>query len=290
MWSPSRILGNFLIYRELEKRQQKRKRSSVVIHEDEVLNGDETTANSHSNGGVGAGMSGGGPVRTARRRSSSSSTQDDAVRNHRQLMGSLSEAYDSKPDGLVKKTMSVVVNNVSLHLVSYYHPDDVVNACLRTPSSVPELANLEISPDLLIRQNFRIPPMVEPDNMFYSSPGTSSYGKPSKYPLTKFLSYLSKILVYKRCSRVASRCIPISNITKIDQPIVVTWILPWPLQPQLSCLFTHRIIHNTRLSLSVPTTRIPTRRSQPCSMYLTILRLGRPLSLPRPLRRNPPRG
>ncbi|ORZ01412.1 Gti1/Pac2 family-domain-containing protein [Syncephalastrum racemosum] len=172
VWSPSRILGNFLIYRELEKRQQKRKRSSVVIHEDEVTNGDETIANSHihNNGGTG-----GGPMRPARRRSSSSSTQDDAMRNHRQLMGSLSEAYDSKTDGLIKKTMSVVVNNMSLHLVSYYHPDDVVNRRLRTPSSVPELANLEISPDLLIRQNFRIPPMVEPDNMFYSSPGTASY-------------------------------------------------------------------------------------------------------------------
>jgi hypothetical protein len=51
---------------------------------------------------------------------------------------------------------------VSQHLISYYDPRDVLQQKLRTPSSVPELATLEISPELLVKQNFRIPPMVEP--------------------------------------------------------------------------------------------------------------------------------
>ncbi|CAO3617630.1 unnamed protein product [Cunninghamella blakesleeana] len=58
--------------------------------------------------------------------------------------------------------MSIVVNGVTQHLISYYDPRDVVQNKLRTPSSVPELASLEISPELLVKQNFRIPPMVEP--------------------------------------------------------------------------------------------------------------------------------
>ena len=80
----------------------------------------------------------------------------------RQLVGSLSDSYKFRKDGLIKKTMSIVVNGVSQHLISYYHPRDVLQNRLRTPSSVPELASLEISPELLVKQNFRIPPMVEP--------------------------------------------------------------------------------------------------------------------------------
>ena len=80
----------------------------------------------------------------------------------RQLVGSLSDSYKFRKDGLIKKTMSIVVNGISQHLISYYHPQDVLQNRLRTPSSVPELASLEISPELLVKQNFRIPPMVEP--------------------------------------------------------------------------------------------------------------------------------
>lgn len=127
------------------------------------------------------GGGGGGKIR-ARSNSTSSSTSNTAAatdsttttttfdqntfqRNReRQLVGSLSESFNFKQNGLIKKTMSLVLNGSPLHLVSYYHPDDVLERQLRTPSVVPELANLEISPELLSRQNFRIPPMVEPSS------------------------------------------------------------------------------------------------------------------------------
>lgn len=80
----------------------------------------------------------------------------------RRLVGSLSDSYRFRKDGLIKKTMSIIVNGVAQHLISYYLPNDIISSKLRTPSSVPELASLEISPDLLVKQNFRIPPMVEP--------------------------------------------------------------------------------------------------------------------------------
>jgi hypothetical protein len=132
VWSPSRILGNFLIYRELDKTQSKRshiKRPPYNVEE-------------------------------AKQRT-----------KERQLVGSLSEAYHFRKDGLIKKTISLVLDGNPLHLISYYHPDDVLDHRLRTPSAVPELVNLEISPDLLNIQNFRIPPMIEPEQPYTNDTG-----------------------------------------------------------------------------------------------------------------------
>lgn len=156
VWSPSRILGNFLIYRELDKRAPGEKRLSI--------------ASASSSSAAAAAASG-----DMRQRSFSADTtamSPDRSRE-RQLVGSLSDSYKFRKDGLIKKTMSIVVNGVAQHLISYYHPQDVLHGKLRTPSSVPELATLEISPELLIKQNFRIPPMVE-----------STYDPASAGPLT----------------------------------------------------------------------------------------------------------
>ncbi|KAI1316217.1 hypothetical protein EDD11_010327 [Mortierella claussenii] len=130
VWSPSRILGNFLVYRELDKRNSGKKDAS--------------------------------PIDRASRSSSSSDVESALEKNkERALVGSLTNSYRFKKNGLVKKTMSIVVNGVSQHLISYYSKDDVLAGKLRTPSSVPELASLEISPEFLMKQNFRIPPTVE---------------------------------------------------------------------------------------------------------------------------------
>ena len=115
MWSPSRILGNFLVYRELDKRAPQND-----------------------------------SVRT--------SCQNVSERQReRALVGSLTNSYRFKRNGLIKKSMSIVVNGVQQHLISYYSKDDVLNDRLQAPSNIPALATLEISPDLLLRQNFRIP-------------------------------------------------------------------------------------------------------------------------------------
>ncbi|CAO3642489.1 unnamed protein product [Cunninghamella blakesleeana] len=53
--------------------------------------------------------------------------------------------------------MSLMVNGVQLHLISYYNKDDVLANKFKTPSDLPELASIEISPELLRGQNFRIP-------------------------------------------------------------------------------------------------------------------------------------
>jgi len=50
---------------------------------------------------------------------------------------------------------------VAQHLISYYRIEDVENGRLRSPSSLPELASLDISPEYLDKTHFRNPPKVE---------------------------------------------------------------------------------------------------------------------------------
>ncbi|KAI7869197.1 Gti1/Pac2 family-domain-containing protein [Spinellus fusiger] len=126
-WSPSRILGNFLIYREIHKKADRKSSVFSCLKDD-----------GYSLHGL-------------------DSAQD------RQLVGSLSDTYNLRTDGLIKKSMSILVQGVSHHLVSYYHPLDVVHQRLSTPS-FSQLADLEISPDLLVKQNFRVPPFIESMN------------------------------------------------------------------------------------------------------------------------------
>lgn len=136
-----------MIYRELDKRAPGEKRHSSSTATSAAAAGDMRQRSYSADHGGGA--SGGVSAGVDRGR-------------ERQLVGSLSDSYKFRKDGLIKKTMSIVVNGVAQHLISYYHPNDVLQGSLRTPSSVPELAGLEISPELLLKQNFRIPPMVEP--------------------------------------------------------------------------------------------------------------------------------
>ncbi|KAL6864354.1 Gti1/Pac2 family domain-containing protein [Trichoderma novae-zelandiae] len=126
-WSPSRILDNFLIYRELQrpfppgekKRALKRKRAGHGIQ----------------------------------KVSSNNSAPPQEL--ERSLVGSLTDSYDFKGDGLVKKTISINYRGVPHHLVSYYDLDEV--RFLATPTGWPPFANVRIRPELYLNQNFRTP-------------------------------------------------------------------------------------------------------------------------------------
>ena len=58
-------------------------------------------------------------------------------------------------------TFSLTIGGVAQHLISYYRVEDVEQGRLRSPSSLPELASLEISPEYLDKTHFRNPPKVE---------------------------------------------------------------------------------------------------------------------------------
>ncbi|KAI9276098.1 Gti1/Pac2 family-domain-containing protein, partial [Sporodiniella umbellata] len=127
VWSPSRILGNFLIYRELDGRE---------LLEDK------------------------GPV-SGRPYHEEYKTSD----RERALVGSLTDTYKFKAGGLIKKTLSIQVNGSSQHLISYYTKEDVLEGKLLSPSVVPDIAQVRISPELFMQQNFRIPLSLEyPDS------------------------------------------------------------------------------------------------------------------------------
>ncbi|QIW98595.1 hypothetical protein AMS68_004113 [Peltaster fructicola] len=159
-WSPSRILGNFLIYRELEKpfppgekkRAMKRKRTSLPgepyprrdseQHSEPIEVQRPLTPPTPS-------------VAGEQKPGVPGSDQDKEL--ERQLIGSLVDSYGFRPDGLVKKTMSISINGISHHMVSYYKVDDVKHNNLPRPLSDPRLASVQVRPELYLKQNFRAP-------------------------------------------------------------------------------------------------------------------------------------
>ncbi|KAK4501672.1 hypothetical protein PRZ48_007481 [Zasmidium cellare] len=196
-WSPSRILGNFLIYRELEKpfppgekkRAMKRKRTSMPgepyprrdsdDNEPAEINTPLTPPEPQ--------IPAGGEVKPE----IPSTDQDKEL--ERSLIGSLVDSYGFRPDGLVKKTMSISVNGISHHMVSYYKVDDVKNNLLPRPLSDPRLQNISVRPELYLKQNFRAPVeetehyaidghMNAHPQMMYSSMAGAPYGvAPGQY-------------------------------------------------------------------------------------------------------------
>ncbi|KAK2464993.1 hypothetical protein APHAL10511_003069 [Amanita phalloides] len=137
-WSPSRILGNFLLYRETDKRGfTSRGSRSDSCNDGDVAKDSQALSRPKSDTPI---------IDKARERS---------------LRGSLTNSDKFKPDGLMKKTFSLTIGGVAQHLISYYKVEDVESGRLRSPSSLPELASLDISPEYLDKTHFRNPPKVE---------------------------------------------------------------------------------------------------------------------------------
>ncbi|PPQ88374.1 hypothetical protein CVT25_002120 [Psilocybe cyanescens] len=146
-WSPSRILGNFLLYRETDKRGagHRSARAEQEMAEVPTYSVDGSRPDGQS---------------LSRPKTDNTGMSVDKQRE-RTLMGSLTNSYKFKPDGLMKKTFSVTIGGVAQHLISYYKIEDVENGRLRSPSSLPELASLDISQEYLDKTHFRNPPKVE---------------------------------------------------------------------------------------------------------------------------------
>ncbi|KAJ3711332.1 Gti1/Pac2 family-domain-containing protein [Lentinula raphanica] len=116
LWSPSRIVGNFLTYTGEESRNSSIHRNSP---------------------GISSGYK------------SSTSTQ------------SASDQGTFKPNGLIKKTITVTIEGSDLHLISYYTSEDIRNGRLKRPSSRPDIMSLYMPPQIFRLTNFRVPPKVD---------------------------------------------------------------------------------------------------------------------------------
>lgn len=145
-WSPSRILGNFLLYRETEKRGAGHRGA----RNDAEQGGEQSSADVTKSEGQ----------TLSRPRGETTRLGIDRQRE-RSLVGSLTNSYKFKSGGMMKKTFSLTISGVSQHLISYYKIEDVEQGRLRTASSYPELASLDISPEFLEKTHFRNPPKVE---------------------------------------------------------------------------------------------------------------------------------
>ncbi|KAI1129585.1 Gti1/Pac2 family-domain-containing protein [Nemania abortiva] len=151
-WSPSRILGNFLLYRELDKPFQpgEKKRAMKRGKTDGVSK----------------------PVATSRANSMSSfrpdpmnsSTTMNGMNNatngseaDRAYVGSLVDSYQFKESGLIKKTISIEYKGIHHHLVSYYNLEDINNGTLKSITDSPELNGVSPRHALVSSGKFRAP-------------------------------------------------------------------------------------------------------------------------------------
>lgn len=153
-WSPSRILTNFLIYRQLnnpfppgeKKRATKRGQRSTRPGDPYPTTSPKTGANED-----GFRFSPASPATPGLKPEENG--DKDANRG---LLGSLIDSYEFKKDGLLKKTMTVVINNVQHHLVSYYSLEDA-KYNLETPRSDPRLKDIHLREELLNQPKFKFP-------------------------------------------------------------------------------------------------------------------------------------
>ncbi|ETW82758.1 hypothetical protein HETIRDRAFT_315871 [Heterobasidion irregulare TC 32-1] len=147
-WSPSRIVGNFLVYREVTERG-----SSRIAPERRATPSTASASASNS------------PVQRHRSRSETS-------------VGRSVEAVAAmKPNGLTKKTITVKVDGTDHHLVSYYREEDVHHGRLQRPTSRQDIMDINIPPEMVRATNFRHPPHIE-----IGADGRAHMYVPSPYP------------------------------------------------------------------------------------------------------------
>ncbi len=147
-WSPSRVLNNFLIYRELEKGvTPEQKKKARKRRKNRGKNGIAKPESTRSNSSIST-MVAPSVVPSCNGNGRNNSDQT--------LIGSLVNSYPFKGDGLVKKTISISHNGISHHLISYYNVQDVKNDILMTPLQDPQLFALRPRPDFILNQNFRV--------------------------------------------------------------------------------------------------------------------------------------
>ncbi|KAJ3561757.1 hypothetical protein NP233_g9998 [Leucocoprinus birnbaumii] len=150
LWSPSRIVGNFLVYREINERSSSRSSHKKPYPQDDP--------SSRS---------------LARRNSPDQLSYKSLANGH-----SSNDQGTFKPNGLIKKTITVTIEGSDLHLISYYTSDDIRSGILKAsilaydsrceaegtyqrPTSRPDIMTLYMPPHIFRLTNFRVPPKVE---------------------------------------------------------------------------------------------------------------------------------
>ncbi|KAH8621170.1 hypothetical protein IG631_24191 [Alternaria alternata] len=160
-WSPSRVMNNCLIYRQLvralkpeekmsapnpscgTKRKRKEENGPVRSKTGEVL---ENSEDECENPSFDTSLSGNvGFMNKLYTNFAQSLTPDQ----QRRFCGSLIDSYEFKEGGLMKKTISVKYQGTHHHVISYYSLEDVVSGKLKRPFEDSKLADIQPRPELL---------------------------------------------------------------------------------------------------------------------------------------------
>lgn len=165
-WSPSRILGRFLVYRELdkhslsEKDDKKKKKRKVSIEQDPLENSSRKLNGSINSNNSLPSIPHAQQLLQQQNDSINSTSSSTTSEYSKGLLGGgpLVTSYVFKDQGLIKKTLSLTTSSKELHidkkeekqtihLISYYNADDVLNGKLQRPSET-DLKNLSITNSL----------------------------------------------------------------------------------------------------------------------------------------------
>lgn len=155
-WSPSRILNNFLVYRELHAPFSPGEKTRAT-KKPKKANGSTVKSESTSESSINGIF-----THHAAAQATGGSTGSDL---ERQVYGSLIDSYEFKEGGLMKKTISINYRGAPHRLVSYYTADDVINGRLQQPMHDPTLNRLVPRVELLASQNFRCPIEIDEVNV-----------------------------------------------------------------------------------------------------------------------------
>ncbi|KAH9966941.1 Gti1/Pac2 family-domain-containing protein [Lactifluus volemus] len=132
-WSPSRIVGNFLMYREVGERNSTRGTDTALL-----------------------------PPGTSTFRVAPPGSPVTSYYHGRSDAGGVRDFSGTvRPSGLIKKTITVKVSGTDHHLVSYYREEDIARGLLQRPTSRPDIMALTIPPEMVRATNFRHPPHVD---------------------------------------------------------------------------------------------------------------------------------
>ena len=162
-WSPSRVLGKFLVYREVNKtdstgKKQVAKKNAAMVTDNRDL--------------------------------STSPMQYPVTDEMRTLVGSLIGTYDFREEGLVKRTATCLYEGRKYHLVSYFSLDGY--QYLKRPRCDPHLADVQPSSAVLggLKEGEKQSVGESPEDysMHFSQAG-STYSQSSSYSPQSLSSY-----------------------------------------------------------------------------------------------------
>ncbi|KAI8940883.1 hypothetical protein NX059_002143 [Plenodomus lindquistii] len=160
-WSPSRVMNNCLIYRQLvralkpeekksalnpscgTKRKRKESASLATTKTGESINNSE---DEYENPNYDSGLT---SEADSMNKVYANFAQSLTPDQQRRFCGSLIDSYEFKEGGLMKKTISVKYQGTHHHVISYYSLEDVVNGKLKRPYQDPKLADIQPRPELL---------------------------------------------------------------------------------------------------------------------------------------------